>query len=201
MARLNAKQKAERQAKASERQANVREQRLEDARRDSREVGDGVAERVELGRGRGEAFAVPRSAPGRAKAVRKLSGLASLAHTGKLNAVQMAAGLAYAEAYRDAMPPASLRSTLDDSVGGGSGLCLAAAHAAMRRRLVAEARLARMRKRLGNQADLVKACDDVCGLEFTPREVCPDGHAAQTLVRVLQIALDLMAGERVQVQQ
>lgn len=193
MKRLNAEE-----AKAL--RANLREEALVAARLDSREVGDGVAERVGLGEVRGEAFAVPKSAPGRAKPVRKLSGIEGLAHAGKLSPMQRATGLAYGEAYQDSQPPASIRSGLDDSVTGGGGLCLARLHQAAKRRLVAEARLARMRNRLGNHPDLVAACDQVAGLEMTPREVCKDGHAASALAGVLRIALDLMAGERVQVQ-
>lgn len=170
------------------------------ARQEQAATREGIAERVTLGEGRGEGFAVPRQVPGRAPPVRRLSGLAWLANKGRLSPLQMRAGLAYAEAYQGAQPPPGLRSTLDDTVGGRAGIDFAALQAAMRRRLIHEARLARFRRKLGHQTDLLRALDTICGDEKTPREATANGQDAHALEAVLRVGLDLLAGATPQVQ-
>jgi hypothetical protein len=57
----------------------------------------------------------------------------------------------------------------------------------------ASARLAEYRRRLLRQADLVKACDLICGEELTPREAAEGDREAGRLEAILLVALDILA--------
>jgi hypothetical protein len=61
----------------------------------------------------------------------------------------------------------------------------------------ARRRLAEFRRRLWRQADLVAACDLICGEEKTPREAAAgvDRDAAR-LEALLKAALDILATDR-----
>ena len=59
-------------------------------------------------------------------------------------------------------------------------------------RAQAGARLALYRKRLGDQRDLVAACDAICGLELTPREAAQSERDVAKIEAVLGVALDLL---------
>jgi hypothetical protein len=53
--------------------------------------------------------------------------------------------------------------------------------------------LADLRRRLLRQADLVAACDAICGEEKTPREAAGGEREAGRLEAVLKVALDILA--------
>ena len=59
----------------------------------------------------------------------------------------------------------------------------------------AAARLAAMRARLWDQADLVSACDLVCGQELTPREAVSSEREVGRIEALVAVALDVLAGE------
>lgn len=188
-------------ARAMRQRLNVLATR-EAARVERGEVNAGIAETVTLAEAKGGEFEKPTQAPGRQPPVRRLSGLAWLSSKDRLSALQMRAGLAYAEAFQGSRPPTGPKSCLNDAVGGsGVNVDFMALQRAMQRRLVYEARLARMRRRLGNQTDILKALDTICGEERTPREASANGQDAHALEAVLRVGLDLLAGEIPQVQE
>lgn len=163
------------------------------ARAEARAVAEGVAETVALSQARGQRFEVKRGA--RAQPYRRLTGLAFLTRKGRITPAQLAAGEAYGLAYRRARPTPSIGSTLEVQPGGqpaGPSLKQVLAHGAGTAQ--AQARLAAMRRRLMDQADLTGACDLICGEEKTPREASGgcDREAAR-LEAVLKVALDLLA--------
>ena len=93
--------------------------------------------------------------------------------------------------------PAPLPSTLALNLGGRIGggeepLPVAAIVARAEAHARAGQRLAALRARLSRQAELVAACDAVCGRELTPREAAGGERAALKLEAVLGVALDLL---------
>ncbi|MDP1873730.1 hypothetical protein [Phenylobacterium sp.] len=159
-------------------------------------VADGVAETVGLSEARGAAFEGP---PSVGQPYRRQTGLDWLARKGRISAAQKSAGERYGALYRRASRAGAIRSTLDVRPGGGgpSGpgareevLLMAAEGSAQ-----AAARLAAMRSRLWDQADLVSACDLVCGQELTPREAVASEREVGRIEALVSVALDVLAGE------
>jgi hypothetical protein len=168
----------------------------ERARTEARAVAEGVAETVDLGLARGEAFDKPARRRGeRETAYRRQAGLEWLSHKGRISAVQRAAGEAYGACYRRAGASGHIGSTLEVQPGGGlaagPSLGMLLKQAAGRQR--AEAELTQMRERLFVQSDLVSVCDLVCGQELTPREAGGGEREALRIEAVLKVALDLLA--------
>lgn len=170
---------------------------LEMRRRDRAEaaaVAEGVAETVGLSEARGAQFEGPQ-APGRP--YRRQTGLDWLARKGRISAAQKSAGERYGVLYRRTAREGAIRSTLDVRPGGGpSGpgareevLLMAAEGSAQ-----AAARLAALRARLWDQADLVSACDLVCGQELTPREAVASEREVGRIEALVAVALDVLAG-------
>ncbi|MDO8408913.1 MAG: hypothetical protein Q7S93_02460 [Phenylobacterium sp.] len=167
------------------------------ARAEAEAVTGGVAETVGLSEARGAAFEGPAS-PGRP--YRRQAGLDWLARKGKITAAQKSAGERYGALYRRAAREGAIRSTLDVRPGGGGPagpgareevLLMAAEGSAQ-----AAARLAAMRARLWDQADLVSACDLVCGQELAPREAVASEREVGRIEALLGVALDVLAGGR-----
>ncbi|HSV04011.1 MAG TPA: hypothetical protein VLI41_12480 [Phenylobacterium sp.] len=182
------------------RQTNARERLLVQearakARAEASQVAGGVAETVALQRGRGAAFEKPKPGRGgRETPYRRQAGLDWLARKGRISEAQKAAGLRYGEAFRIAQPMLSIGSTLEVQPGmGGAGLALKALIDLAGRRQQAQAKLAMYRRRLGDQPDLVQACDLVCGRELTPREAGGGERDGIRVEAVLRVALDLLA--------
>lgn len=175
-----------------ERERLLEEERRANAKAEAQEVIDGVEETVTLSEGRGEVFLHPRPERGtRAKPIRRMSGLEWLHSKGRVDDDQKTAGERYGSAYRRAMDEASIKSILDDSVSGrGQNLAALLQHAEGTKH--AKDKLAMYRRQLSNQANLIRACDLICGEERTPREATADGHEAGKLEAALVIALDLM---------
>ncbi|MFN3513909.1 MAG: hypothetical protein ACK41C_12730 [Phenylobacterium sp.] len=167
------------------------------SRQEAREVAEGVAETVVLSRARGAAIDdPPAAAGGRRGAYRRAPGLDWLARRGRLTQAQKAAGERYGACYRRALGPPSLGSTLDVKPGlGGGGPPLTAVVAQAEANLRAAEALARLRRQLQGQADLIAACDTVCGQELTPREAAASDREAYVLEGVLRVALDLLSAE------
>lgn len=158
----------------------------------------GVAETVALSRARGAAIAEVRPRRGRTcvQPYRRQTGLDWLAGKGRIDAAARAAGERYGQAYRRVKLEAAIPSTLSERVRGGfvaPALSEIVAHGegteAARRRLDA------FRRRLCRQADLVAACDLICGEEKTPREAAGGDRDAARLEAVLKVALDILAGD------
>lgn len=169
-------------------------ERRAQARAQSREVGAGVAETVGLQAARGAAFEVPAQGRGvRETPYRKLAGLDWLARRGRLAAAQKQAGERYGACYRRARAAPSIGSTLEVQSGAGGGASIAEVLAQAEGRAQAEARLAELRRQLGQQPALVAACDLICGEELTPREAAGGEREAGRLEAVLDVALDLLA--------
>ncbi len=167
------------------------------ARAEAVEVADGVAETVALSRARGAAIVQPPAGGrGRVQPYRRQTGLDFLAGKGRIDAAAKAAGERYGSAYRRVKLEKPIRSTLDTRPGRGAPptapLAEIVAHGegteAARRKLAA------FRARLSGQADLVAACDLVCGEEKTPREAAGGDRDAGRLEAVLKVALDILAG-------
>jgi hypothetical protein len=174
-------------------------ERREKARAEARAVAEGVAESVTLSRGRGAAFEKPpETRGGRATPYRRLTGLAWLLRKGRITAGQAAAGERYGACWRRAQAEPAIGSTLDVQPGRGcaGGPPLADILRAAEGRQAAEGRLESYRLRLQGQADLIAACDLVCGQELTPREAAGAEREAARLEAVLKVALDILAAER-----
>ena len=161
-------------------------------------VADGVAETVALSRARGSAIAHPPAMAGRGRVqpYRRQSGLDFLAGKGRIDAAAKAAGERYGWAYRRVKLEKPIRSTLDVRAGRGAPptapLAEIVAHGEGTE--VARRKLAAFRARLSRQADLVAACDLICGEEKTPREAAGGERDAGRLEAVLKVALDILAG-------
>jgi hypothetical protein len=176
----------------------ARLQALETRARDRAEgaaVAEGVAETMGLSEARGAVFEGPPS-PGRP--YRRQTGLDWLARKGRISAAQKSAGERYGALYRRTAREGAIRSTLDVRPGGGGPagpgareevLLMAAEGSAQ-----AAARLAVMRARLWDQADLVSACDLVCGQELTPREAVASEREVGRIEALVAVALDVLAG-------
>lgn len=164
------------------------------ARRDTKEVGEGIAESVALSRARGAAFEKESAGKaGRETPYRRQTGLQWLRRKGRINDIQAQAGERYGEAFRAAGATPAIGSTLEVQPGssaGGPPLGLILKQAEGRRQ--AELRLAGFRGQLLHQADLVGVCDLVCGRELTPREAAGGERDAARLEAVLKVALDLL---------
>lgn len=175
-----------------EREALAEEERRAAAKAEGEAVRAGVSETRQLSEDRGAAFHAPPTRRGeREKPIRRMSGLEWLHSKGRVDDDQKTAGERYGSAYRRAMDEASIKSILDDSVSGrGQNLAALLQHAEGTKH--AKDKLAMYRRQLSNQANLIRACDLICGEERTPREATADGHEAGKLETALVIALDLM---------
>ena len=166
------------------------------ARVEAAAVADGVAETVALSRARGSAISQSAATGrGRAQPYRRQSGLDFLAGKGRIDATAKAAGERYGWAYRRAKLETSIRSTLDVKPGRGAAPAAPLAEIISRGEgtELARRKLAEFRARLSRQADLVAACDLICGEEKTPREAAGGERDAGRLEAVLKVALDLLA--------
>ncbi|HEY0436748.1 MAG TPA: hypothetical protein VGC92_08915 [Phenylobacterium sp.] len=171
----------------------------ERARTEARAVAEGVAETVDLARGRGAEFEKPAARRGeRETAYRRQAGLEWLERKGRITAAQRQAGEAYGAAFRRAGEEARIGSTLEVQPGGGAaaGPSLALVLRRAESRMRAEAALAAMRERLFGQGDLVSVCDQVCGRELTPREAGGGEREGLRVEAVLKVALDLLGLRR-----
>lgn len=179
-----------------ERERLLKAARRAEDRAEAREVADGVAETVALSITRGAAFEVPPAVQGeRAGPYRRRAGLDWLVQKGRLTQAQRAVGERYGACYRRARGEVSIASTLDVKPGRSQseGAPLSAVLAQAEASVQARARLMRYRRRLGEQAALVAACDSICGEELTPREAVAAEREAYQLEAVLAVALDLLA--------
>lgn len=174
----------------------LRQERQAKARAEAAAVADGVAETVALSRARGQAIAEP--APKRhricAQPYRRQSGLEWLVAKGRIDPAAKAAGERYGWAYRRAKLEKPIPSTLDDRVRGpfvAPSLEAVLAHGEGTE--LARRKLGELRRRLCRQADLVAACDLICGEEKTPREVAAGEREVARLEAVLKVALDILA--------
>jgi hypothetical protein len=175
----------------------LRSERQARAQAEAAAVAEGVIETVALSRARGSAIAQPPvAARGRAQPYRRQSGLDFLAGKGRIDAAAKAAGERYGWAYRRVKLEKPIRSTLDVRAGRGAPptapLAEIVAHGEGTE--VARRKLAAFRARLSRQADLVAACDLICGEEKTPREAAGGERGAGRLEAVLKVALDILAG-------
>ncbi len=172
----------------------LRLERLAQTRAETRAVTEGVAETVALSRARGEAIA-QAAAGKRAQPYRRQSGLDWLAGKGRIGPAAKAAGERYGWAFRRAKAEPPIASTLNLRPGRGAAptppLQEILAHGEGTE--VARRRLAAFRARLCRQADLVAACDLICGEERTPREAAGRDRDAGRLEAVLKVALDILA--------
>ena len=163
-------------------------------RREREEVEAGVAESVNLGLSRGEAFDAPEPGKGaRTRPVRRMSGLGWLAKQGRMPPDLKRIGETYGDAYRVAQGEDSIRSCIGDTNGGGSSVIrMPPSFILVRMRQRARDDLAGMRARLGNEQSLIQAMDLICGDEKTPREASKNGADAAALEALLMAALRLL---------
>lgn len=170
-------------------------ERRDKAKAEARQVADGVAETVALSRRRGASFDEPGEVRGeRETAYRRVGGLEWLTRKGRISARQAQAGERYGQVYRRAEQAPAIGSSLDVQPGRGdaAGPPLAMLLKQGAGRQQAEAALARYRRQLMGQADLISACDQVCGRELTPREAAGGERHAARLEAVLKVALDIL---------
>ncbi|WP_304165734.1 hypothetical protein [Phenylobacterium aquaticum] len=164
-------------------------------RAEARATAAGVRETVTLSAARGARFEGPAGDKvGREQPYRRLAGLDWLARKGRLTTDQLKAGEAYGDCYRKASAEAALGSSLAALPGSGQGTPITLVVRQAEARAQAAAHLAMLRGKLGGQADLIAACDHVCGRELTPREAADGEREAGRLEAVLRVALDLMSG-------
>lgn len=174
---------------AQERQRNLRIERQDKAKREDREVREGVAETLELDRERGAEFDQPKAnRGGRQPPARRLSGLVALHRKNRITDQQFARGAEYGAVYRLAETEARVRSVLnrDPPSGMGRDIMVFAEKAAQ-----ARAKLERFRSLIGYQ-QLIEVCDQICGQEMTPREAAGNGHGAEAKAVLLTVALDIL---------
>lgn len=167
------------------------------ARREAREVAEGVAETSGLDEARGAEFVRPAVRRGeRAKPIRRMTGLEWLATRSppRITAEARAAGERYGTVWREARADTSIRSGIDQSVTGSGGDNIGAAYIVAMSRVDAGKQLDTLRAAIGHQPDLIAALDDICGREKTPREASINGASAARLEALLIVALDLLAG-------
>ncbi len=174
----------------------LRAERLARARAQGEAVEAGVAETVALSRARGAAFAEPEGEARRGP-YRRQAGLDWLAARGRIDSAALRAGLAYGWAWRRARGEATIPSSLGGAGGGASGgggppLAQVLAHAEAT--AGAHRRLDAYRQKLSRQPDLIAACDQICGAEFTPREAAAGDRDAVRLEALVKVALDILAG-------
>lgn len=174
----------------------VRLERQAKARAEAAAVAEGVAETVALSRARGQAIEGPE--PGRrgprAQPYRRQTGLEWLEGRGRIDAAAKAAGERYGWAYRRVKLEKAIPSTLAPRVRGEflvPEISEVLAHG--ERTDLARKKLVEFRNRLWRQADLVAACDLICGEEKTPREAAACDREAGRLEAVLKVALDILA--------
>jgi hypothetical protein len=175
-------------------------ERQASARREALEVVRGVEESVALRRGRGEALIGPshHTRGPRATPYRRQPGLDWLAAKGRIDSRTKAAGERYGAAFRRARyAESTLPSSLKPHIRTGRFTGPDPAEVMARGEVTAAAarRLAEYRRRLSGQADLIAACDLVCGEEKTPREAAGPDRDAIRLEAVLKVALDILAAE------
>lgn len=167
------------------------------ARREARDVVEGVAETVALSQARGAAFAEPAMQNGeRIKPYKRLAGLEWLARKGRLSGAQRAAGERYGLVYRKARGEAGIGSSLDVKPGGAADTPLTAVIARAEANVRAREALSAYRERLWRQPALVAACDLICGEELTPREAVAGDKETYRLEAVLEVALDILAAQQ-----
>lgn len=174
-----------------ERDRNLRTERREKAKVEANALELRRTETLTLATIRGEEIDAPPVKRGeRTKPMRRMSGLMWLRTKGRLTDDQYAAGQRYGACYRMARGEAAIKSILNDDIRGGDGpdIMRAAEKAAQ-----ARCKLRAYRGQLNQSDALVRACDAVCGEEWTPRECSADGHAAGRLEAVLLVALDMLA--------
>lgn len=171
----------------------LRQERQAHARAQAQAVAEGVAETVRLSRARGQAIAEPTCRK-RLTPYRRQSGLEWLAGKGRIGPEAKAAGERYGWAYRRVKMEKAIPSTLDERVRSGF---VAPDPAEIRTHgegtELARRKLAEFRLRLHRQADMVAACDLICGEEKTPREVAEGDRETARLEAVLKVALDILA--------
>jgi hypothetical protein len=166
---------------------------LLEQRRQAERVTAAVAETVALSRSRGAAIEGPEP---RRPAHRRLTGLEWLVRKGRISAAAAAAGARYGQTYRRAKVEPSLPSTLNGEHGGTApeGATIAELLRHAEGTAAAQMRLAELRRRLLRQSDLVRACDEICGEERTPREAAGGEREGVRMEAVLKVALDILAG-------
>lgn len=170
------------------------------ARREAAEVAQGVEETVALRRARGEALIGPSPAARgpRATPYRRQPGLDWLAAKGRIDSRAKAAGERYGAAFRRArFEGSALPSSLNPHIRTGrfTGPDPFEVMARGEATAAAARRLAEYRRRLSGQADLIAACDLVCGEEKTPREAVGADRDSVRLEAILKVALDILAAE------
>lgn len=166
------------------------------ARIEAQAVADGVAETVALSRARGQSI-VQTASRKRLTPYRRQTGLQWLESKGRINAEAKAAGERYGWAYRRVKMEKAIPSTLDQRVRGqfvAPDPEEIKAHG--ERTELARRKLTEFRMRLCRQADLVAACDLICGEEKTPREIASGDRETARLEAVLKVALDILAAQR-----
>jgi len=172
----------------------LRLQRQAKARGEAAVVAAGVAETVALSRARGQAIAEPEPGGQRARPYRRQTGLEWLASRGRIDASARAAGERYGWAYRRVKLEKAIPSTLDPRVRGEFvAPSIEDVLASGERTELARRTLVEFRGRLWRQADLVAACDLICGEEKTPREAADGEREAGRLEAVLKVALDILS--------
>ena len=175
----------------------LRLERQAKARAEASAVAEGVAETVALSRSRGQAIAEPSAGRPRTctQAYRRQTGLEWLSAKGRIDAKAKAAGERYGWAYRRVKLEKAIPSTLGEHVRGEfvtPDLESVLAHG--EGTVLARRKLGEFRRRLFRQADLVAACDMICGEEKTPREAAAGERDAGRIEAVLKVALDILAG-------
>lgn len=170
------------------------------ARREALQVAHGVEETIALRRGRGEALIGPsqNTRGPRATPYRRQPGLDWLAAKGRIDSCAKAAGERYGAAFRRARHAESaLPSSLNPHIRTGrfTGPDPTEVMARGEATAAAARRLAEYRRRLSGQADLITACDLVCGEEKTPREAVGPDRDAIRLEAVLKVALDILSAD------
>jgi hypothetical protein len=170
-------------------------ERRELAQTEARAVADGVVETVALSAQRGSAFEHASSTRTRRETpYRRQAGLEWLASKGRLTPAMRVAGERYGAVYRRARMEGSMPSTLGleprSSAPGGAPLSSVLEHAEGTAQ--AKGKLLHYRRQLCGQANLIGACDLICGQELTPREAAANDRDAGKLEAVLLVALDIL---------
>ena len=177
---------------AKQRSQLQRQEEREQRRREHDQVQQGLSETVALGSLRGSEYDEPQNKPGdRAKPIRKLSGLETIAKKGLASDDQLIAGGLYASSYQATQAAGSIRSILNDTQSLGSRSLVSIVGRA-HSNLAHQERLTAYRKALQSPL-LVKACDLILGEGYTPRECAENGRTSEGIEALVIAALEILA--------
>jgi hypothetical protein len=153
-------------------------------------IEEGPGDTVRLRQAAGSAFELERIGQ-KAKDVRfrRKPGLDWLLDKGRITEAQRTAGRRYGASFQALEDAGNLKSHLNFTIGGGSGPGIGED---ADRRAAHRMWLSRARAFVHFHVGMIRALDNICGKELTPREIDRDRDRAERIEHELRLALDLL---------